>query len=43
MGHAAPPSNFAPIVSDKLVAFAENQGMSVLEAAALHRNGMPIL
>jgi secreted PhoX family phosphatase len=43
MGHAAPPSNYAPVVSDKLVQFAENQGMSVLEAAAFQRNGMPIL
>jgi uncharacterized protein len=43
MGHAAPPSHYAPVVSDKLVQFAENQGMSVLEAAAFQRNGMPIL
>ncbi|MGM0878006.1 MAG: alkaline phosphatase PhoX [Bacillota bacterium] len=43
MGQAAPPSNYAPIVSDKLVAFAEDQGMSVLEAAAFQRHGMPIL
>lgn len=42
MGHAAPPSNYAPIVSDNLIQFAENQGMSILEAAALQRNGMPI-
>lgn len=42
MSHAAPPKNFAPIVSDKLVAFAESKGMSTLEAAALERHGMPL-
>ncbi|XEC96018.1 alkaline phosphatase PhoX [Paenibacillus tarimensis] len=43
MSHAAPPANFAPVVSDKLAAFAEKEGMSILEAAALHRHGMPIV
>jgi secreted PhoX family phosphatase len=43
IGHAAPPTHFAPAVSDKLNAFAESQGMSLLEAAALSRHGMPIL
>ncbi|MBS4178820.1 alkaline phosphatase PhoX [Lederbergia citrea] len=43
MGYAAPPANLAPVVSDKLAAFAENQGMSILEAAALERHGMPII
>ncbi|KAB7705659.1 DUF839 domain-containing protein [Bacillus aerolatus] len=43
MSHAAPPKHFAPAISDKLTAFAEQQGMSPLEAAALHRHGMPIL
>ncbi|HZH59130.1 MAG TPA: alkaline phosphatase PhoX [Metabacillus sp.] len=43
MGHAAPPTTFAPAVSDKLVEFAERQGMSILEAAAFQRNGMPIV
>jgi len=43
MNQAAPPANFAPIASDKLTAFAEEQGMSILEAAALERHGMPII
>ena len=43
MNYAQPPADFAPIVSDKLAAFAEEQGMSTLEAAALERHGMPIL
>lgn len=43
MNHAAPPSSLAPVVSEKLTAFAEEQGMSILEAAALERHGMPIL
>ncbi|WP_199617672.1 alkaline phosphatase PhoX [Paenibacillus alkalitolerans] len=43
MGHAAPPAHLAPVISDKLAAFAESKGMSSLEAAALHRHGMPIL
>ena len=43
MNYAQPPANFAPIVSDKLAAFAEDQGMSLLEAAALERHGMPII
>ena len=43
MNSAQPPANFAPIVSDKLAAFAEEQGMSLLEAAALERHGMPII
>ncbi len=42
MGHAAPPSQYAPKVSDKLSAFAEVQGMTDLEAAAFSRHGMPI-
>jgi secreted PhoX family phosphatase len=43
MGHAAPPKQYAPQVSDKLALFAERQGMTVLEAAAFQRHGMPIL
>ncbi|MGG3574005.1 alkaline phosphatase PhoX [Bacillus gobiensis] len=43
MGHAAPPAAYAPQVSDKLSAFAENQGITTLEAAAFQRHGMPIL
>ena len=43
MNQATPPASYAPIVSDKLAAFAEEQGMSTLEAAALERHGMPIL
>ncbi|MET3698331.1 hypothetical protein SAMN05877753_108184 [Bacillus oleivorans] len=43
MGFAAPPVNLGPVVSDKLAAFAAEQGMSILEAAALERHGMPIL
>ncbi|WP_100405834.1 alkaline phosphatase PhoX [Bacillus solitudinis] len=43
MNHAAPPLPLAPHVSDKLTAFAERQGMSLLEAAALERHGMPVL
>ncbi len=43
MGHAAPPTAYAPKVDDKLVEFAERKGMSTLEAAAFHRHGMPIL
>lgn len=43
MNNAQPPAELAPIVSDKLAAFAEEQGMSILEAAALERHGMPIL
>jgi uncharacterized protein len=43
MNNAQPPADFAPIVSDKLAAFAEDQGMSLLEAAALERHGMPII
>ncbi len=43
MGHAAPPASLAPAVSDKLTAFADEQGMSILEAAALERHGMPII
>ncbi|WP_394139433.1 alkaline phosphatase PhoX [Cytobacillus oceanisediminis] len=43
MSYAAPPASFAPAVSDKLAAFAEKQGMSNLEAAALERHGMPII
>ncbi|KAA9029136.1 alkaline phosphatase PhoX [Niallia endozanthoxylica] len=43
MNYAQPPADLAPVVSDKLRAFAEEQGMSMLEAAALERHGMPIL
>ena len=43
MNQALPPASLAPIVSDKLTAFAEEQGMSILEAAALERHGMPTL
>lgn len=43
MGHAAPPEHYAPKISDNLMAFAEVQGMSTLEAAAFHRHGVPIL
>jgi hypothetical protein len=43
MSYAAPPASFAPAASDKLAAFAEKQGMSILEAAALERHGMPII
>lgn len=42
MGHAAPPAPWAPAVSDALAAFAARQGVSELEAAALHRLGVPI-
>ncbi|MEW9667994.1 alkaline phosphatase PhoX [Ammoniphilus sp. 3BR4] len=42
MSHAAPPAHFAPVISDKLAAFAEKQGISVLEAAALHRHGVTV-
>ncbi|MDT8861945.1 DUF839 domain-containing protein [Alkalihalobacillus sp. MEB130] len=42
MNHAAPPAGFAPIVSDKLTAFAQEQGISTLEAAALDRHGFTI-
>lgn len=43
MGHAAPPANLGPVVSDKVAAFAEEQGISTLEAAALERHGAPIV
>ncbi|WP_338471709.1 DUF839 domain-containing protein [Niallia sp. XMNu-256] len=43
MNYAQPPQALAPIVSDKLASFAEEQGMSMLDAAALERHGMPIL
>ncbi|HZG86511.1 alkaline phosphatase PhoX [Paenibacillus sp.] len=43
MGHAAPPAPWAPAVSEGLAAFAARHGMSDLEAAALHRLGVPIL
>ncbi|WP_332632484.1 alkaline phosphatase PhoX [Halalkalibacter flavus] len=42
MNHASPPAGFAPVVSDKLTVFAEEQGISVLEAAALDRHGITI-
>ncbi len=34
---------YGPVVSNKLAAFAEDQGISPLEAAALERHGMPII
>ncbi|MGP4108905.1 alkaline phosphatase PhoX [Virgibacillus sp. L01] len=43
MGHAAPPENYGPWISDNLASFAEVQGISTLEAAALNRHGMPIV
>ncbi|GGC82297.1 hypothetical protein GCM10007216_11070 [Thalassobacillus devorans] len=43
MGHAAPPAQYAPKISDKLSAAAEVEGMSNLEAAAFQRHGTPIL
>ncbi|MDR6225242.1 alkaline phosphatase PhoX [Desmospora profundinema] len=43
MSVAAPPQPFAPRISDELAVFAERQGISQLEAAALHRHGVPIL
>ncbi|MRG88073.1 alkaline phosphatase PhoX [Salinibacillus xinjiangensis] len=43
MAHANPPQQLAPKMSDKLMAFAEREGMSQLEAAAFHRHGMPII
>ncbi|MCQ6275602.1 DUF839 domain-containing protein [Bacillus sp. V3B] len=43
MSYATPPADLAPAVSDKLAALAEEQGMSILEAAAYERHGMPIL
>ncbi|MBM7692213.1 secreted PhoX family phosphatase [Peribacillus deserti] len=42
MSYATPSKHFAPQVSDKLVKFAENQGISVLEAAAFERHGLKI-
>ena len=35
MNYAQPPANFAPIVSDKLAAFAEDQGMSLLRSSCI--------
>ncbi|WP_087974128.1 alkaline phosphatase PhoX [Oceanobacillus rekensis] len=43
MGHAAPPKNYEPKISDNLASFAEIQGMSNLEAAAYQRHGIPII
>ncbi|MGJ9457406.1 hypothetical protein [Oceanobacillus sp. CF4.6] len=43
MGHAAPPKNYEPKISDNLAAFAEIQGMSNLEVAAYQRHGIPII
>lgn len=43
MGHAAPPKQYAPKLTDKVAAFAEVQGISDLEAAAFQRHGMPII
>lgn len=42
MSYAEPAKNFAPKVSDKMVKFAESQGMSILEAAAFERHGIKI-
>jgi uncharacterized protein len=42
MSYATPTKDFAPKVSDKLVEFAESQGMSILEAAAFERHGLKI-
>ncbi|AEI40046.1 alkaline phosphatase PhoX [Paenibacillus mucilaginosus] len=42
MSHAEPPSYFAPQMTDKLIGFAEAQGISLLEAAALQRHGVTI-
>lgn len=43
MGFSAPPANLGPVVSDNLLAIAEEQGMSILEAAALERHGAPLV
>jgi secreted PhoX family phosphatase len=43
MSYATPAKSFAPQVSDKLVKFAEEQGMSVLEAAAFERHGVKMI
>ncbi|WP_156292061.1 alkaline phosphatase PhoX [Oceanobacillus salinisoli] len=43
MGHAAPPKDYAPQISDEVAGFAQVQGMSELEVAALQRHGMPIV
>ncbi|WP_077624494.1 alkaline phosphatase PhoX [Sediminibacillus massiliensis] len=43
MGHAAPPKQYAPQLSDNAAAFAEMQGMSNLEVAAYQRHGVPIV
>ena len=42
MSHAAPPAGFAPQLSDKIVAYAEENGMSPLAAAVLDRHGMTL-
>ncbi|SES38959.1 alkaline phosphatase PhoX [Salipaludibacillus aurantiacus] len=42
MSHAAPPPGFAPHISDKLIGYAEEHGMSPLAAAALERHGVTI-
>jgi uncharacterized protein len=42
MSYSSPGKQFAPEVSDKLAAFAESQGISILEAAAFERHGVKI-
>ncbi|MBM7553513.1 alkaline phosphatase PhoX [Thalassobacillus pellis] len=42
MGHAAPPEQYAPKVSENISIYAELQGISELEVAAFERHGMPI-
>ncbi|WP_078429632.1 alkaline phosphatase PhoX [Alkalihalobacterium alkalinitrilicum] len=42
MSHAAPPASFAPQISDKVVAYAEREGISPLAAAVLDRHGVTI-
>ncbi|WP_139186983.1 alkaline phosphatase PhoX [Sediminibacillus halophilus] len=43
MAHAAPPAGLGPSISGEVTAFAEQQGMSDLEVAALERHGIPLL
>ncbi|WP_078553127.1 alkaline phosphatase PhoX [Bacillus alkalicellulosilyticus] len=42
MSHAAPPPGFAPQLSDKIIAYAEKEGMSPLAAAVLDRHGVTL-
>ncbi|MFV8826234.1 alkaline phosphatase PhoX [Alkalihalobacterium sp. APHAB7] len=42
MSHAAPPAGFAPQLSDKVLAYAEREGMSPLAAAVLDRHGVTL-